>query len=91
VTRWRAQGIAVVAWVAGAAGLACVVRAPGGQWIDIPGPSIYFVFVFGPIAAAASVATTIVVAVWRGISLRVLVGLHVAIALACLIALAAAR
>ena len=87
VTRWRAQGIAVVAWFAGALGLTFLMPESHG-FFSLPNFPLLFIFLFGPVAAVVTVATTVLVAVWRSMPLRVLVGIHVSIAVVFLIWLA---
>jgi hypothetical protein len=89
MTRWKAQGIATVAWFAGAFGLTFAMPESHGGWITLPNFPILFLFLFGPIAVVVTLATTVLVAVWRTIPLRTLVGVHVAIAAVFLIWLAA--
>jgi hypothetical protein len=89
MTRWKAQAIATVAWFAGALGLTFVMPESQGGWITLPNFPILFLFLFGPIAVVVTLATTVLVAVWRTIPLRTLVRVHVAIAAAFLIWLAA--
>ena len=89
MTRWKAQGIATVAWFAGALGLTFVMPESQGGWITLPNFPILFLFLFGPIAVVVTLATTALVAVWRTIPVRTLVGVHVALGDLFLIWLAA--
>jgi hypothetical protein len=84
MTRWRAQGIAVVAWFAGALGLTFLMPESHGSWIALPNFPFLFVLVFGPAALVVTLATTVLVAAWRRLPVRVLAAIHVALALVLL-------
>jgi hypothetical protein len=87
MTRWSAQGVAVAGWFAAAVVISSALPEHQSLLLAPRGFAINFIFICGPVSAGASVATTLLVAIWRSMSPRAVALVHGVMGVACLVAL----